>query len=345
MRIATLAALAAAFIATPAIAQPQQAAAPLFASDAPLRIAISAPISTLMRNRAQAGAVSGTLLDPNGRSLPISLSLRGITRRLSEICDFAPLRVTFASAPPPTSVFAGQRKLKLVTHCGNGGASQQYALLEYAAYRMYNVLTPRSFRVRLASIDYRDATGRPITSRYGFFIEELRDVARRNGTKPSHAPNRIAMAYLNPMDSARYALFQHMIANHDWSMRAGPAGRECCHNAELIGPLAAGSVTPIPYDFDYSGYVGAPYSIPPEEIGISSVKQRFFRGYCAHNAQVIAAAQQFRAARPQLLGVLAQTPGLEPRTQQRAANFLNGFFSDIATDQDVSTKLLKRCQG
>jgi hypothetical protein len=56
-------------------------------------------------------------------------------------------------------------------------------------------------------------------------------------------------------------------------------------------------------------------------------------------------AQQFRAARPQILGVLAQTPGFEPRTQRRAAAFLEGFFADIATDQDVNKNLLTRCSG
>ena len=45
----------------------------------------------------------------------------------------------------------------------------------------------------------------------------------------------------SPADAARFALFQHMIANHDWSMRAGPEGDDCCHNAELIGPLAPGA--------------------------------------------------------------------------------------------------------
>ena len=42
------------------------------------------------------------------------------------------------------------------------------------------------------------------------------------------------------LDAARYALFQHMIANHDWSMRAGPVGSFCCHNAELLGLAAPG---------------------------------------------------------------------------------------------------------
>jgi len=341
MRIAFLPAVAAMALFMPSTAIGQRAT-PLFSSDAPLNLVITAPISNLMRNRAQPGTVSGTLADASG-TLPISLSLRGITRRTSEVCDFAPLRVDFASPPPANSVFSGQRRLKLVTHCGAGPGAQQYELLEYAAYRMYNQLTPRSFRVRLASIDYRDANGRPMITRYGFFIEDLKDVARRNGMNPSRAPNRIGLSLLNPMDSARYALFQHMIANHDWSMRAGPAGKACCHNAELIGALTPGGVTPIPYDFDYSGMVGAPYAVPPAEMTLSTVKQRFFRGYCAHSSQIMAAAQQFRAARAQIVGVLAQTPGLEPRTQSRAAGFLNGFFNDIATDRDVSAKVLKRC--
>jgi hypothetical protein len=318
-----------------------QRASPLFASDEPIHLVISAPVNTLMRDRRGTAPVAGTLVDPSGHALPISLSLRGITRRTSDVCDFAPLRVEFTGRPAPTSLFAGQKKLKLVTHCGN--SYEQNELLEYAAYRMYNLLTPRSFRVRLANIDYRDPNGRSISSHYGFFIEDLKDVAQRNGVNVSHAPNRIPMADLSPLDSARYALFQHMIANHDWSMRAGPAGKDCCHNAELIGPVAAGATIPIPYDFDYSGMVGASYAVPPAEMKISSVKQRFFRGYCANNAQAITVAQQFRAARPQILGVLAQTPGLQPRTQQRASAFLNGFFADIATDADVSTKVLKRC--
>jgi hypothetical protein len=136
-----------------------------------------------------------------------------------------------------------------------------------------------------------------------------------------------------------------MIANHDWSMRAGPAGRECCHNAELIGPLAPGSAIPIPYDFDFSGFVNAPYATPPDQLHISSVRERAYRGYCAHNNAVLAAARQMRDARPQMIAALTSTPGLDPRTQARATSFLDGFFADIATDETVTSKLLKRCAG
>src|SRR6185369_7014294 len=126
--------------------------------------------------------------------------------------------------PPPTSLFAGQKKLKLITHCRNSASFQQYVLLEYAAYKIYNVLTPHSFRVRLANIDYVDSNGRPIISRIGYFLEDLKEVAERNGTKVTHAPERIPVPDLSSPDAARYGLFQHMLANHDWSMRAGPVG-------------------------------------------------------------------------------------------------------------------------
>jgi hypothetical protein len=134
-----------------------------------------------------------------------------------------------------------------------------------------------------------------------------------------------------------------MIANHDWSLRAGPAGKDCCHNAELIGPFAAGSVVAIPYDFDFSGFVNAPYATPPDAIAIPNVRQRFYRGYCAHNAQVIAAARQMREMRPQMMAAITSTPGLDPSRASKAIAFLDPFFADIASDASVSERVLKRC--
>lgn len=316
---------------------------PLFASPDKIHIAIQAPLGTLIDNRQFRGKVPGTLTDPNGQKLPITLALRGITRRTSEVCAFPPLRVEFASPPPATSLFAGQKRLKLITHCRDNATYRQYVLKEYAAYRMYNLLTPKSFRAKLADVDYLDANGRPIATQVGFFLENLDDLADRNGTRRVRASDRIPLADLSPSDSARYALFQHMLANHDWSMRAGPAGDACCHNAEIIGSLAPGETIPVPYDFDFSGFVDASYATPPGEIEINSVRDRYYRGYCVHNSEALAAAQQMREAHSQIIGVLSQVPGLDARSQSRGAAFLERFFADIATDADVNAKVLKRC--
>ena len=343
MRLKLLAALACLSLA---IGAPASAAEkPLFASPDKIHIAIQGPLSTLIRNRSYQGKIGGTLVEPGGLSLPITLQLRGITRRTSEICDFPPLRVEFATPPPATSLFAGQKKLKLVNQCRGGSTYRQYILLEYAAYRMYNLLTPRSFRARLADVDFSDANGKPIASQAGFFLENLDDVAHRNGMKQVHGPDRIPFNWLSPPDSARYALFEHMIGNHDWSMRAGPEGDNCCHNAELIGVGAPGQAVPVPYDFDFSGLVNASYATPPAELNIPDVRSRYYRGYCAHNADVAGAARQMRAEQPQIIGVLSQVPGMDPRAQQRAASYLNQFFGLIDNDADVSAKILKRCLG
>jgi hypothetical protein len=283
-------------------------------------------------------------LTVGAETLPINLSVRGITRRERDVCDFPPLKVEFSRPPPPTSLFAGQKKLKLVTHCRANASFQQYLLLEYSAYRMYQQLTPLGLRARLADIDYRSEDGKPFVQRAGFFLEDVSDAAKRNGLKEVHGPTMVPLASINPRDGARYALFQHMLGNHDWSMRAGPPGSECCHNAKLIGAagLATGTVIPIPYDFDFSGFVDPPYATPPAELQIDNVRQRKFRGYCVHNPQTAVVAVEMRNARPRMLAALASTPGLDAKTLNRAQTYLDGFFKDVANDAAVAA-LLKRC--
>ena len=339
--------LASTMTAAIALALPTAARAddPLFASNDQIQLTMKASFNTLFRNRQLNDLIPGVLTDPAGNSLPIALKLRGITRRTSEVCQFPPLRVDFTAPPPPTSIFAGQKKLKLVTHCQSPGSFQQKVLLEYASYRMYNVLTPHSFRVRLANINYQDADGRPITARVGFFIEDVKDVARRNGTVETKAPPLIPVTDLTAVDAARYAMFQHLISNHDWSMRAGPQGEVCCHNAQLIGPLGTGTTIPIPYDFDFSGLVDAPYASAPDELRINSVRERKYRGYCAHNSEALAAARQMREMRPQMIAALTSVPGLEPGTQKKAIAYLDGFFASDGSDADVQAKILNRCVG
>jgi hypothetical protein len=140
-------------------------------------------------------------------------------------------------------------------------------------------------------------------------------------------------------------MFQDMVANHDWSMRAGPKGEECCHNAKMIAPArgVAAGVVPIPYDFDFSGLVSAPYATPPDQLHISSVRQRQYRGYCMHEAQAYEVAAQMRAAEPQMLAVLSSTPGLEAKTIQRATDYLGDFFDQIQSNDTVKAKVLKTC--
>jgi hypothetical protein len=121
-----LLALGLAFAASAAAAEP---AKPLFADDQVIHITIRAPINRIASSKDRSRNVSG-ILAINAESLPIRLSPRGLTRLRKETCQFPPLRVEFTGAPPAGSLFAGQRRLKLVTHCRSSESHQQYLLLE-----------------------------------------------------------------------------------------------------------------------------------------------------------------------------------------------------------------------
>ena len=331
-----------ALLATPATAQ----TTPLFASDASIRVTIQGPVGAIARGAEDSTEPRDASLTLAGspEAYPIRLSARGITRRLRQTCTFPPLRVEFAQKPAASSLFSGQRRLKLVTHCQSAEGYQQHLLLEYSAYRIFNLINPVSYRARLATVDYVEPNGRSLATRWGFFLEDVDDVAKRNGMKEAKVGERITTAQLEPNQAARVALFEYMIGNLDWSMRAGPRGESCCHNSKLV-TAAGGALAPLPYDYDYSGLVDAPYAIPPEGFSIKSVRSRVYQGYCRHNAEVLVAAAEFRARRPAIEAMFSQVPGMSERTRSKALAYLGGFYEQIATDETVRGKILKSCQG
>ena len=115
---------------------------------------------------------------PNGDTTALQIQTRGNFRLNKRNCDFPPLRLNLKKEAVKGTLFEGQDKLKLVVPCKLGQEYwAQYVLSEYLAYRMLNVLTPLSFRVRLARVTYIDSTGKddPVEERYGFVIEDLDD--------------------------------------------------------------------------------------------------------------------------------------------------------------------------
>ena len=325
-----------ALVSSGAVAKEPKPATPLFASDAPIQVTIQGPMSSLASNRS--ATPRPATMTVNGVVYPITLTPRGITRLGKETCDFPPLRVDLTQPPPPGSLFDHQKHLKLTVFCKKSADFQQKILLEYSAYRLYNLMTPESFRARLANVDYLDEGGRPYISRVGFFVEDFSDVAKRNGMRQAHMGAIVPLSQIDANAGARVAIFEYMISNFDWSLRAGPNGTECCHNTRLMSATPGATLTPVPYDFDYSGLVDAPYAVPPEGIPVSNVRDRNYRGYCAHMTQAHAVAAALSPRRAEFTGLFASIPGLNPREQAKAAGYIQGFFNDLD-----SGKMLKSC--
>ena len=159
----------------------------LFDSDGILEFRLATDLKALMddRDSLKAGYHPGTLsyVDAAGQrtSIEVQLKTRGHWRRQKKNCDFAPLKVDFPKAKdqPAGSPFAGEGDLKLVTHCRTRDASfEQYVMREFMVYRLYNMITPVSFRARLARVTYVDLAGKQDSiTRYAFFLEDDKRLA------------------------------------------------------------------------------------------------------------------------------------------------------------------------
>jgi len=323
--------------------------APLFADDEPLQIQIVAPFKDLVRTAPKstdpyAGELRVIGAGPDAHL--IELRARGNSRRARNTCQFPPLRVEFQTKPDAPNVFAGEKSLKLVTHCRTSKAFQQNVFTEYAVYKLLNALSPISLKVRLAEIEYLETgSEKLVAKRYGFFIEDIDDAAKRNDLKEAEI-KEIAPQALNREAGARYGLFQYMIGNLDWSVQYGPEGENCCHNTKLLSEDEEVflNLFPVPYDFDYSGLVDAPYALPPEGIPVRSVRNRYYRGFCLHNNNVRVLAADMLAKKATLLSVFDAIPAMTPSAREKAKDYLEGFFEDIGDPAKFEKNIIGKCR-
>ncbi|MGE0742726.1 MAG: hypothetical protein AB7O98_15410 [Hyphomonadaceae bacterium] len=334
-------------IATPATAQ-----TPLFSEESELQFVIEGPMDEIVR-RAQRSTdphpAAVTFIGPGEpQRFDIQLSARGFSRRQSAICAFPPLRLDFDGSALRDTFMRGQNRLKLVTSCRNTDTYEQITILEYTAYRLYNVITPHSFRVRPARVTYRDTVGRRREdTQFNFLIEDVSDMARRNERRALDVlSDEVRSSQLDPSASATVGLFQYMIGNLDWDMVSGHAGEECCHNGKLMAATRESreAVVPIPYDFDFSGFVGAPYAIPPAGLPVPNVRTRYYRGLCRHNDALPPVIAHFRERRAELYAVIDGETRLTEGRRREARRYIEAFFEILDDPDRVNRQLIERCR-
>lgn len=321
-------------------------AQPLFDTHETLAISITAPLDKISAERDSNEYHEGTLryTDSAGavHELDVSLRARGRYRRQDKTCDFPPIRLNFKKKQVEETLFADQDKIKLVTHCKNRSEFYEQLLLkEYLAYRMLQVMTDKSFRVRLLRITWTDSeqVGEPL-EQYGFLLEDEELLGKRLGLKPSEVRSTLPDALVAD-HAAMVGVYEYMIANTDFSMLLGPKDEICCHNIVLYN--SGSGHLPIPYDFDFSGFVNAPYADPNPQLKLRSVTTRMYRGRCEHNDSLEAALQQFRDKRAELLALIEEQPGLTDRTRKSAGGFIGDFFKIIDDPKKVRSRIVKRC--
>lgn len=320
--------------------------APLFADNTVLEVTLEGPIEALMLVRPDSAYLQGrfTYAEADGteRLLGMKFRTRGNYRRDPEHCDFAPILLNFKKGDLPGTLFAGQDKLKLVTHCQtNVVGYEQLLLREYLAYRLLQELTPVSYATRLFHITYVDPEDKPLT-RYGFVIEDDKAVADRTGLKIIKKRN-FQESEIESRQQNLANVFQYMIGNTEYSLVNPEPKKKCCHNSDVLSEGDGAPYTPLIFDFDFSGFVNAPYAQPNPRYPIPSVSQRYYRGLCSANDMLPETLQVFLDKEDAFYRIIDELEPASRRTRRHVRSYLESFYDVISDPALVQERLVEKC--
>lgn len=319
---------------------------PLFRSHDIVELTIRGPIRTIVLQRSDEEDLPAVARwqEPDGQVVEseIGIRARGNFRRQQDNCPFPPIRLDFKKSAVEDTLFHKQDKLKLVTHCRDGRRQYQDVVQhEYLVYRMLNELTDLSYRVRLLQVTYEDTDSNDVREEYGMAIEHKDRFAKRTGLPVVEIP-RTSVAALDPEYTNLVSVFQYMIGNTDFSPIAGARDEDCCHNTNLFGD-ADRRLYAVPYDFDMSGFVDAPYAVVNPKFRLRSVRSRLYRGRCVNNEHLPATINRFIEVKPRLFALIDGHDLLSNASKRKARRYLEDFYRTIEDPGDVERELVNRC--
>lgn len=310
----------------------------LFSTEEVLEIRLSGNIHELMNDRDDDSQYHPITLsyakEDNLVSIPIKVKTRGHFRLKQGNCAYPPLLLNFSKKKEsPYPLFSGQDKVKLVTPC----KKDKYVVQEYLVYKLYNLITPKSFNARLVKVVYEDTLKRKMTSPlFGILLEEEDQMAKRNNTviidKKSMRPEQT-----NSNDFLKMAVFEYLIGNTDWSV-------QYLQNIKLIASDSLHIPSTVPYDFDHAGIVRATYAKPAQELQLPSTLTRRYRGPCITDmAQFEKVFSLFNELKGKIYGVYTACPFLEESYVKATVKYLDEFYKTINNPKEAQIEFTYPC--
>jgi len=282
-------------------------------------------LKKLLANKSKEGDIfpavfsckMGDSLNVNDR---IFLEVRGHFRR--EYCYIPPIRMICDNNK--AAAFYHLKVLKLVNACSTNWTNDQNLLKEFIIYKIYNLITDKSFRVRLLNLNLSDSAGKKKTiTQHAFLLEDIKQLAKRN-----NCVNWTSKQYRTEATDRRQmtivAIFEYLIGNTDWAVPVS-------HNIKLLHSLTDSLARPyvVPYDFDYSGFVNAPYAVPDEKLGINSVRERLYRGFPRNLQEINEALTVFNKQKKNIYAVVNNFSLLTPVSKKDITDYLDEFYLAI----------------
>jgi hypothetical protein len=316
----------------------------LFEDDKPVEITLRFDLTSYFRTKPKEEYLKANITfhisQTDSINKDIRLRTRGIFR--NQYCFFAPIELNFKKVDFGYTDLNRITKIKLVPQCNSGKENGDYVLREYLIYKLFNVLTDTSFRVRLLTINYIDTEKKrkPIRQN-GFFIEPVDMLTVRTNSVQIKTHN-LTQKSIVPKVMDRFALFNYMIGNYDWAVLNQ-------HNVLIIKPLvyeSSGLGIAIPHDFDWTGLVNAAYAIPAEIVGTQNVRERLFLGVCRSKEVYLKDLDIFLNKKAAFYRVINEFPYLNQSAKKDMTGYLDGFFDQLTGKKDnMLYYLLNSCKN
>ncbi len=311
-----------------------------YRSETPLAVTFRTNIKQIRRDKSDNPPwrwASLTSTDSAGKQIdvPARVRVRGIWRL--KHCEFPPIRLNFAGKDTKNTVFDGLDKPKLVNYCRDNDQYEQYMLQEAQLYRIYQLLTPISHRVRVARFTYLDsASGKKEAERYAMIVEDPDQLANRLLAKPIKQKGA-SPADMEAKELALAYMFLYFIGNLDFSFNG-------LHNTELLGTMD-GRILPVVYDFDYAGAVNASYAVPPPNYGVPNVRTRKFMASCELASEFPGAVAKMIEKKDAIYALYSDEVGklMSPNVVKETLRYFDEFYDRVRTPQEAEKNVFRNC--
>jgi hypothetical protein len=315
----------------------------LFSSTTPLNISIRMTIADIKKTKSSSSYVHEKFYYRNNSGIPDSVNVKLRARgnfRFRE-CHYPPAWIKIDKKEAMGTIFEKNRSVKLVLPC-RSAAGNDHIIREFLCYKLFESVSDFFFHARLLKIDFTEINRKKekMARLTGILIEDFDDLAKRLNANPEKNI-RLHPNLLNDTSAARLYLFEYMISNTDWSTVYQ-------HNTKLILRKPRAFIS-IPYDFDMSGLVDAPYSvvsqIGDQQLPIQHVTQRLYRGFCIPPGVLEYVRQEF-ISRKEMLLLIPPKYGAElsPDKLKFINRYLNDFFNTLADDKQFKRRITDKCR-
>lgn len=263
----------------------------------------------------------------------VELRPRGNMRR--RISYIPPIKLKLSKKTLKSQGLEKFNKIKMVAQFRGGKMAEQYVLKEFHAYRMYNLISPYSFRVQLIRLTLRDKSAKKrLIEYYGFLIEPEEEMAARLGGVIIER-EKMRTSFMVDSEFHRMSLFQYMIGNTDWSVGNS-------HNLKFMKLPGFAKLVPVPYDFDYAGLVNAVYAAPFHTLPIKKVTERLYRGNTFTEKDMEEILPSFEDKAGDLIQLLETCEYLDPRSKKHTVVYMQDFFRECKRRKSMLYTLQKR---